>query len=288
MTTIADSYIERLNAHDGAGVAELFDDLGTFVDPATGGAVPKTGIAAMVARVSSVLAPRYEVRRTTASGSTVVVEWRLRGKNVGAYRPSFEPSNLELELDGVDVIDVAAERIVSVRRYFDQKELAERIGLQVIVEPVEQGGAEFGYSMRVSSGHRDVPGVIALTWIRARDEAEKDAIRGHSRRIVGDFRETPGFIGIVTGFAGLRGFTVTAWQDEDALARGISRHHASAKEAFRTTDISPGVWTSVWKPIRTNRIWTRCTACTHPNDVNDDHRACEKCGAPLPPRQTFW
>jgi len=49
-----------------------------------------------------------------------------------------------------------------------------------------------------------------------------------------------------------------------------------------------GKWTSVWSPIRTNRIWTRCTACTHANDVNDDHRKCERCGAELPARQTFW
>lgn len=285
---LARTYIERLNAHDGAGVAALFAPNGTFEDPATNGTIAASGIDAMVARVSGALSPVYEVRSLDVAGARVHLEWRLRGRNTGPFRPNFEPSNRDFEIDGVDVLETAGDRIAAVRRYFDQKALAERVGLQVIVEPFEQDGAEFGYSMHVTSGYRDPPCVIALTWIRARDEAEKDKIRGHSRQIIRDFRATPGFVGIVTGFAGLRGFTVTAWENEEALGRGISRHHASAKQAFHTTDISPGVWTSVWKPERINRIWTRCTACTHPNDVNDDHRKCEKCGAELSLRQTFW
>ncbi len=286
--SIARSYVDALNAHDGRRVAALFAIDGTFSDPATAAPVPAPELAALVTRVSASLSPTYEVISLVAIESRVFIEWRLRGRNTGAYRPNFEPSHRAFDLEGVDVLDIADGRIAAVRRHFDQKTLAERIGLQVIVEPFEQDGADFGYSMHVASGNREVPGVLGLTWIGARDESEKDTIRGHARQIIRDFRATPGFIGIVTGFAGLRGFTVTAWESEEALAAGISRHHANAKQAFRTTNISPAVWTSVWKPIRTNRIWTRCTACNHPNDVNDDHRRCERCGAELPPRQTFW
>jgi rRNA maturation endonuclease Nob1 len=37
-----------------------------------------------------------------------------------------------------------------------------------------------------------------------------------------------------------------------------------------------------------NRLWVRCTACASLEDVNDDHRACSKCGAELPERPAFW
>lgn len=282
------TYFERWNAQDGAGVAALFTAEATYEDPATARRLAHGEIAAMVARIGAALSPTFEVLRAVEAGASVVIEWRVRGRNTGPYRPGFQPSQRPFELQGVDVLDVLDGQIRSARRYFDQKELAERIGLQVIVEPFEQDGADFGYSMHVASGYKDPPGLIALTWIRARDEAEKDRIRGHSRQIIRDFRGTEGFVGIVTGFAGLRGFTVTAWQDEQALARGLAHQHATAKHAFRTTDISPGVWTSVWKPERINRIWTRCPSCTSPNDVTDDHRTCRSCGAELPPRPSFW
>jgi hypothetical protein len=285
---LARTYVDRLNAHDGAGVAALFAPRGTFEDPATGGPVAAADVAETIARVSAMLSPVYEVRHLDALGARVHLAWRMRGRNTAPLRPGFEPTRRDFEIDGVDVLEIVEGRIASVRRHFDRQALAERIGLQVIVEPFEQEGAEFGHSMHVGSGHRGPPGVVALTWIRARDEAEKETIRGHSRQIVRDFRSTPGFIGIVTGFAGLRGFTVTAWESEEALGQGIARHHASAKQAFRTTDLSPGVWTSVWKPLRINRIWTRCTECQHANDVSADLRACERCGAELPPRPTFW
>lgn len=87
--------------------------------------------------------------------------------------------------------------------------------------------------MRVSSGNRQPPGVIALTWIQAADEKEKERIRAHSRDNVQDFMAEPGFISIVTGFTRLRGFTVTAWQDEAAMKRALGKHHAVAmRELF--------------------------------------------------------
>jgi hypothetical protein len=48
----------------------------------------------------------------------------------------------------------------------------------------------------------------------------------------------------------------------------------------------PGVWTSVWTPTRMNRIWVRCPSCGALADVNDDHKSCSKCHAPMPERRT--
>ncbi|HET9627223.1 MAG TPA: nuclear transport factor 2 family protein [Kofleriaceae bacterium] len=284
----ARAYIAALDAHDGAACAALFAPDGSFEDPETGGPVAAAAIAELVQHVSAALSPRYTIRALAVSGAIATIEWRIAGTHTAPLRPGLAATGRAFELDGVDVLELGADGIRAVRRYFDRQQLGERIGLQVIVEPIEQDGAQFGYSMHVASGNRNLPRVIALTWISARDEAEKDRIRGHSRQVIRDFRATEGFIGIVTGFAHLRGFTVTAWDSEEALANGIARHHATAKQAFHSSDLSPGVWTSVWSPVRTNRIWTRCPSCTAPNDVNDDHRACTRCGAPLPERPTFW
>ncbi len=134
-----------------------------------------------------------------------------------------------------------------------------------------------------------VPTIIALTWIMGRNEAERDRVRVHSGQIVGDFLKEPGFIGIVTGFAGERGFTCTALQDEASLHRALDQHHARAKQDFRTSGLSPSIWTSVWKPHHINRLWVRCTTCEMPNDMTDaSHKECSQCGSQLPPRPTYW
>lgn len=284
-----EAYYSCFNRGDAEGVAALFAPDGIFEDSATLGPVSPSSIRGVAERLMALLPDlKFELDSVLGDGGRFAVEWTLTGTNLGPYRPNFLPSNRRLELRGSDHFELGPNGIVRLSRYFDQKSFAERLGLQVIVEPVQQENATFGYSMRVSSGASRIPGIVAITWIMGRDEAERNAIRGHSRQIIAEFQQEPGFIGIVTGFAGERGFTVTAWDDEPALQRALSRHHAQAKQAFRSTGISPGVWTSVWKPLRTNRIWTRCPACETPNDVTDDHRHCLNCGADLPPRPALW
>lgn len=157
-----------------------------------------------------------------------------------------------------------------------------------LAEPIGNPSAEYGYSLRATSGSRARPGVIALTWIAAKDPSERERIRAHSKQNVQDFVAEPGFISIVTGFTGLRGFTVTAWEDEAAMKRALSKHHAVAMHELFSGDFVASVWTSVWTPTRLNRIWVRCTACGALEDVSDDHRSCTKCRAALPERPAFW
>ena len=157
-----------------------------------------------------------------------------------------------------------------------------------LAEPIESPTAQYGYVMRAASGNKRPPGVIALTCIAAADPAERERIRAHSRQNVKDFLEEPGFLSIVTGFTGLRGFTVTAWEDEASMKRALAKHHAVAmKELFGERFVA-SVWTSVWTPTRINRIWVRCPACGALEDVSDDHRSCGTCHAPLPERPAFW
>lgn len=157
-----------------------------------------------------------------------------------------------------------------------------------LAAPIERGAAHYGYSMRVASENKSPPTLIALTWIEGASESERDRIREHSRQNVQDFLQEPGFISIVTGFIGLRGFTVTAWEDEASMKRALSRHHAVAMRELFHEDFVASVWTSVWRPTRINRIWLRCKACGALDDVSDDHRACASCGAALSPRPAFW
>jgi hypothetical protein len=103
-----------------------------------------------------------------------------------------------------------------VRRSFDQLAVADTLRLQTIVEPYSDGAMTFGHSLR-SWVSKEKPGALGMTWLLARDETEKLAIRARARDIIHHFREVPGFIGIVTGFAGLHGFTLTAWESEEAL-----------------------------------------------------------------------
>ncbi len=157
-----------------------------------------------------------------------------------------------------------------------------------LAEPIERGPAQFGYAMRAASGNPRPPGVIALTWIAGKSPDERERIRAYSKRNVEDFMAEPGFISIVTGFIGLRGFTVTAWEDEAAMKRALDGHHAEAMRALFGEDFVASVWTSVWTPTRINRLWVRCTACSALEAVNDDHRACSRCAATLPERPAFW
>ncbi len=157
-----------------------------------------------------------------------------------------------------------------------------------LAEPIGTDAAQYGYSLRAASGNKRPPGVIALTWIAAKDPAERDRIRAHSRQNVQDFVKEPGFISIVTGFTGLRGFTVTAWEDEASMARALAEHHAVAMKELFSDNFVASVWTSVWVPTRVNRIWVRCPSCGSLEDENDDHRSCTKCSAPMPERPAFW
>lgn len=157
-----------------------------------------------------------------------------------------------------------------------------------LAEPIESALAQYGYVQRAGSGSSRPPGVIALTWIAAANPEERDRIRAHSKQNVQDFLAEPGFISIVTGFTGLRGFTVTAWEDEAAMHRALSKHHTVAMRELFGERFVASVWTSVWMPTRINRLWQRCQACGALEDVSADPGACGKCQAPLGERPAFW
>jgi steroid delta-isomerase-like uncharacterized protein len=281
-------YFAGWNAHDASKIAPLFAASGTYEDPVSRMAVRSFDLATVLWSIETVLPDfNFEISLIAATEQRATVEWVLHGTNSKSLKPGIDPTGKKTTLRGVEIFE-GENGFTRVQRYFDQKTLYEQIGMQVIVEPLSQGKAVYGYSKRVPSGNPAVPAIIGMTWIRFQNLSELDHIRTHSAKIIQDFLEEPGFISIVTGAAGDRAFTVTAWENEEALHRALNKSHAHAKHDFRTGDVSPGVWTSVWKPDHINRIWTRCPSCNQPNDVTDDHRECKNCGAALPERPPYW
>jgi steroid delta-isomerase-like uncharacterized protein len=282
-------YFAAWNAHDGERLASFFADTATFEGPTTAMAIRSFDLASVVEALAAQFSDFvFELTRVTATETLVYAEWILRGTNDGALKRGLPATGRRLHTVGVDVIEIGGAKIARARRVYDRRAMFEQLGLQVLVEPHQLGAMQFGYSLHASSGNLSMPGVVALTWIQGRDEAERDRVREHSGQIVADFLKQPGFIGIVTGFAGARGFTCSAWEDEQSLYRALNQHHARAKQDFRTSGLSPGVWTSVWKPDHINRLWLRCLTCETPNDVTDRHRRCSNCGGDLPPQPSYW
>ena len=280
------------NGGDTAALARLLGETGTYHDPLTTSPVTAATVSAHLARWRTAIPDLVCDVGTVHSAREVddasaIATVTLRGTNTGELMAGCVPQAQAIHLAAtLTTMATATDAVITLA--FDRHALWEQAGLQVLVQPFTQGNASFGYSMRVASGNRAVPGVIALTWIGARDDGERDHIRSHSREIVRNFLAEPGFIGIVTGFQAGRGFTVTAWEDEGAMHRGLAQQHRSAMRELRKTDLAPGVWTSVWQPLRINRIWTRCAACAALEDVTDDHRRCTQCDAPLAERPPFW
>jgi len=282
-------YFAGWNAHDGAKIASCFAATGTFEGPTTPMAIHAFDLEAVIESLAAQFSDfAFELTRLTASASLAHVEWVLKGTNDGVIKRGIPATGRRLHTTGIDIIEVVQGKIAHARRIYDRRAMFEQLGLQVLVEPYRLGASEFGYSLHASSGNLAPPGIIALTWIQARDEAERDRVREHSREIVADFLKASGFIGIVTGFAGDRGFTCTAWENENSLYHALDQHHARAKQDFRTSGLSPGVWTSVWKPHRINALWVRCLTCERPNDVTDRHCQCTNCGAELPSQPVYW
>lgn len=289
MSDVVQAYFEAWNAHDGRRLSSLFHDGGSYEGPTLNMPLKPYDLSAVIAALAAQFSDFvFDITNVVDSAGKAAVEWVMRGVNDGPIKTGVAATGRQLHLAGVDMLTMAGDQIISARRFYDRRAMMEQLGLQVIVEPYHQGQASYGYALHASSGNPNPPGIIALTWIEGRSEAERDRVRAHSGRIVADFLNEPGFIGIVTGFAWKRGFTCTAWENEASLYRALDQHHAEAKQDFRTSGLSPGVWTSVWKPHHLNRLWVRCLICDTPNDAGTDARQCSTCGSELPPRPSYW
>jgi heme-degrading monooxygenase HmoA len=283
---IIDRFYDAWNRHDAAAVAASLAESGVYADPLTRVDIQGDNLTDHVQSALDVIRGlRITLTRTTSAGDATTAFWRIEGTWDGTLG-LLTAAETPVRFEGIDVFEVGSGGLHCVRRSFDQLAIADALRLQTIIEPFGEGALTFGHSMR-SWVSKEKPGALGMTWLLARDETEKLAIRARARDIINHFREVPGFIGIVTGFAGLHGFTLTAWESEDALrAATHSGAHSEAMHAFREDGLSAGVFTSVWAPIRLNRMWLRCPS-GHPNDATRADGQCEVCGQPLPSPEPY-
>jgi heme-degrading monooxygenase HmoA len=281
-----DKFYDGWNRHDASAIVNLFGVEGVYTDPFTNFELSGYALTDHLQRVISVIdGLRITSHRTFLHPNAVAVEWVIEGTWNGKLG-HLSANETSIQVQGIDIFEFDDSVLTRVRRSFEERALTDKLGLQTIVEPYNDGLTTFGYSLRTWVS-KEKPGVLGMTWILARDETEKLAIRARAREIVHHFQEIPGFIGIVTGFAGLHGFTLTAWENEEALKAGTQTGgHREAMHAFREDGLSGGVFTSVWVPLRLNRKWTRCPL-GHANDATRTDGKCEVCGQPLPVEEPY-
>jgi len=285
-TTLIDEFYEAWNRHDASAVAGAFAASGLYADPLTRVDLFGANLTDHVRNVLDVIGDlQITVDRTVEGEGAAAAVWTIEGTWDGKLG-RLTATETEVRFEGADVFEFENGRFRRVLRSFDELAVADALRLQTIVEPYADGDLTFGHSMR-SWVSKAKPGALGLTWLLARDETEKLAIRAHAREIIKHFREAPGFIGIVTGFAGLHGFTLTAWESEEALQSAThSGAHSEAMHAFHGDGLAGGVFTSVWAPLRLNRMWLRCPL-GHPNDATRADGKCEVCGEPLPAPEPY-
>lgn len=157
-----------------------------------------------------------------------------------------------------------------------------------MVQPERVGPFVFGTCTYVSADGRQ-PGAMSLTVLEARSPEEIQEVRSRTRGVVSDLLGTPGFISWVGAVVDNRMFTITAWDDADAVLRlQESPAHSDAMRAFFTAEpegLAAGGQTGVWAPQRLNGMWVRCATCGRMVQPAPDG-ACA-CGAELSP-PGYW
>lgn len=288
-SAVAERYFDAWNRRDPEAIAAVFADDGTYADPNVPDGLDPPATAAYAAGLFAAF-PDLAFEIVSAGerpDGTVAAEWMMTGTNLGPFQ-GLPPSGREVRLPGADVIVAAADRVRSVAGYFDTAVVPRQLGMQVVVQPERVGPWAFGTSSLVSTDGRE-PGVVSLTVLEARSPEEIERVRTGTRGVIADLLETPGFISWVGAVVDNRMYTITAWDDLDAVARlQDSPAHGAAMRLFFSPDpegLAAGGQTGVWSPHRLNGLWARCAACGRM--VQPDADGGCACGAELsPPR--YW
>lgn len=288
-TDVAKRYFDMWNRRDPEAIAATFAEGGTYTDPNSPEGLSGRAIAEYAAGLFAAFPDlSFDVLDHHATGDgTVAARWLMRGTNTGPFRGS-PPTGATVALPGADFISVEGDKVRSVEGYFDRSTFVEQLGLQVIVQPHSAGPFSFGHSVRTQSGKLTKPKAVGLTWIQARSEEEVGHIREYSRAVAAEMVEMPGFIAWVGVVIANRMFTITAWEDEEALVqlrRGGT--HPKAMERFFASELGSSAMTSVWKPERINTLWVRCEACGTMEDY-ELSGGTSQCGQPLPKHPPYW
>src|SRR5262249_15128005 len=159
---MVDCFYDAWNRHDAATIVEPFGASGVYADPFTPSELHGDTLADHVQSVFDVIGDlRVAVTRAIVDSDAAAVAWTIEGTWDGRLGP-LTASGVAVRFAGTDVFELDHGRLRRVRRSFDERALAEALGLQTIVEPYRDGTTTFGYSLRtwVSAAK---PGVLGMT-----------------------------------------------------------------------------------------------------------------------------
>lgn len=187
---VVDDFYDAWNRHDVPAIAGPFGASGLFDDPLTRRGLSGGELREHVQNVLDVVSDlRIAVNRTISDEHAAAAAWTIEGTWDGMLG-RLTAAEAPVRFEGTDVFEFENGRLRRLRRLFDEIAVADALGLQTIVEPFSDGATTFGHSLR-SWVSKEKPGALGMTWILARDEAEKLAIRAHARDIVAHFARCP-------------------------------------------------------------------------------------------------
>jgi steroid delta-isomerase-like uncharacterized protein len=251
-------YIDAWNSHDGDAIAACFDPGGGYADPVAG-QLPPPGIPAYASGLFAAFPDlHFELHVTAVDEPHVVAQWTMTGTQFGPLN-GLPPTEARIKLPGIDVITLGESGLLSVEGYFDQRTLLEQLGAQVTVQPANVGPLAFGTSIRLRSSNTSVPGALTVTWMDVRSEQEGEDVKERAGAIAAELARAPGFIGWIGVGIAERLYTLTLWEDPEAIRQlRASRQHQTAVRQVFETDFGTALHTGVWVPEHLNPQWLRC------------------------------
>jgi hypothetical protein len=158
----------------------------------------------------------FELHVTAVDEPHVVAQWTMTGTQFGPLN-GLPPTEARIKLPGIDVITLGESGLLSVEGYFDQRTLLEQLGAQVTVQPANVGPLAFGTSIRLRSSNTSVPGALTVTWMDVRSEQEGEDVKERAGAIAAELARAPGFIGWIGVGIAERLYTLTLWEDPEAI-----------------------------------------------------------------------
>lgn len=274
-------YFDAWAARDMNGILAAFAPRGRYEDPTTRGPLSVAGLRAHAERLWEAFPDlTFEMVSIDPIGTDRVSgQWRMRGTNTGSLN-GLPPTERAVDLPGIDVVVAGPAGIESVTGYFDSVAVARQLGLEVRVQASEIGPLRFGTSVRAGARPGRRPGVIALTELVARSDADVKRIREWSREIAADSLASTGFLAFAGTTCGHRMTTLSEWTSLEAMRASMHQGlHREAMRAFFDGGLAEGATSSVWTPLRVGPWWRRC-ACGATSRLESMVGTC-RCGRAL-------
>lgn len=128
-----ENYEEGWNEHDPEKVMKQFVEGGTYYDPNVGEQIQGQEIAEYVAgAVNGFPDLNFEMGRKVTSDEenevVLMAEWVMHGTHTGTL-DGLPPTGNTIAVEGIDVVTISDDGIISIKGYFDTQAMANQLGL---------------------------------------------------------------------------------------------------------------------------------------------------------------